>query len=93
MRLKEKFFPIKKKKEEKRSLRQSLKLDELLKKSKELDRDIEGLEEPENRSMTEVEKLVELWRENKRIIGVQDSEVEARIRVIIGLIYRSCLIF
>lgn len=81
MKLKEKFAPNKRN-EEKKSLRQSLKLEELIKKSRELDRDIEGLEEPEERPLTEIENLVKNWRENKRIIGVKDSEVESRVLVI-----------
>lgn len=80
MRLKDKFVP-RKKREDKKTLRQSLNIDEVIRRSKELDRDMQGLEEPEKRSMSEVEKLVELWKENKRIIGVQDSEVEARVQV------------
>ena len=39
------------------------------------------MEEPEERPMSEVEKLVELWKENKKINGVEDSDVERRVQV------------
>lgn len=55
------------------SLRQSLKLDELLKRSKELDREMEGLDPVEGTKKTDIEELVKLWNDNKRILGIQDS--------------------
>jgi hypothetical protein len=42
----------------------------LLKRSKELDREIAGLDPVEEKKKTDIEQLVKLWNENKRINGV-----------------------
>ena len=63
-----------------------MKLDELLKRSKELDREMKGLDPIQGTKKTDIEELVKLWNDNKRILGVQDSQVEARVRVLFSIL-------
>lgn len=62
MDLKEKYNPssIRNKRQTSNSLRTSLKLDELLKRSKELDREFKDLDPVEERKKSDVEHLVDL---------------------------------
>ena len=86
--LKEKYNPTAKnnKRQTSNSLRSSLKLDELLKRSKELDREFKGLDPVEDRKKSDIEHLVTMWNENKRTLGVKDSEAESRVKVLFDML-------
>jgi len=77
MQLEEKFRG----KQEKRiqSLSEATGIDQIKKKIRDLDLQLLEEEEEDQKSMKDVEKLVQLWKDNKRVIGVRDSEVETRL--------------
>lgn len=46
---------------------------------KDLDKELDEFGDEEKKTTSDIEKLVKLWKENKKVNGVKDSEVESRI--------------
>lgn len=61
-------------------------MDELLKKSKDIDKEWYSVDPIEERKKSDVEQLVSLWNQNKKILGVKDSEVEARVKILFDIL-------
>ena len=67
--------------EPQKSRHEALGFDRTLARSQELDRELAEVGRPKAQSQEAIEKLVAAWREQKQVLGVRDSDTEARVQV------------
>ena len=72
-----------------KSWQDTIGLDREIQRGKELDRELAELDKPGEKSFTEIERLVKIWKEQKKVQGVEDSDTEKRTQVILNLIKAS----
>lgn len=84
MELKEKYEGYTAKPEQtRRSAAEVVGLDTELQRSKALSDELAALDKPQERSYAEIERLVHVWKEQKKVQGVEDSDTEKRTQVLL----------
>ena len=56
-------------------------LERELERGKQLDRELESVGRQKEKNYDEIEKLVEAWKDQKKVMGVKDSDTETRVQV------------
>lgn len=66
-------------------------LDREMQRGDRLDRELAELDRPGDKPFTEIERLVKVWKEQKKVQGVEDSDTEKRTQVKVMPHDRYCL--
>ena len=77
--------------EQPRDWQDVLGIDREIQRSKNIDKQIEEIDRKKPKTYDEIERLVQEWKEQKKICGVRDSDVENRVQVDSDLIQRHFL--
>jgi hypothetical protein len=92
MELKEKYEgSIRRAQSERKSVEDALGLELEVRRGKALDAELVGLDNKQERSFAQIERLVKVWKEQKQVQGVEDSDTEKRTQVTIPDNFRYCL--
>ncbi len=86
MQLKDKYENVKQTKNDPDEWKEALGLQGLMKRNKELDKEYDEVGKKKDRTYDEIEKLVNEWKEQKRVLGVGDSDVESRVQIMFAML-------
>lgn len=66
--------------------RDSLDLEAELEKGRRLDQELTEVDQKPQKTPMEVERLVSKWQDQKKVLGVKDSDVESRAQILFAML-------